>query len=315
MNKVNLYIKINEEIYDLTNTVESIKIESNLYDSPGKCEFTLLDNSDYPMGSVVVLKIDGEDFFNGYIFTTSIDESGQTSITAYDQLRYLKNQDTIYYKDKTASQILEDICKKNNLFCKIIHPSNWKVLPFLYEKKSMFDIIKQSLDETFTMENKKYIIRDNAGHIEFLNIENLKTNLQIGTSSVMTNFSYEKSIDEDTYNVVKMIRDNKETQKRDMWITEDSNSVQKWGKLQFLYEVDEQANKEQIKELGENILKVKNRETKSLDLSIIGFYKLRAGDGIKIIIDNLIDEWFFLESVSTNIENNYITCDLNIFIP
>lgn len=311
---ISLIINKGDEAWELKNTIESINLNTGMYDSPGKCDFTLLDTKDYPRGSVVSLMVDGKKVFYGYIFTSSIDSKGKTNIVAYDQLRYLKNQDTIYYEGKTSGQILEDICKKNNLKCKIVNPSSWVVLPYLHDKKTMFEIIKHSLDEAFRMENKLYIIRDNFGVIEHIDVAEQKTNLQIGTNSLLTDFSYQKSIDDDTYNVIKLIRDNKETQKRDVWQSQDSDTIKKWGKLQFLYSVDEHANEEQIKELADNILKVKNRETRKLSLSAIGFYNLKAGDGIKVKIDDVIDEWFYLSSVSTSIKNNMATMDLEVFI-
>lgn len=312
--KIELIINAGGKTIDASNAVENISLSHSMYDTPGKCEFSLIDVIEIPNGSPVALKIDEKEIFYGFVFSKNVNEKNNLDLIAYDQLRYLKNQDTVYYEDKTANQILEDICKKNNLKYKIINPANWKILPYLYEKKTMFDIIKHALDETFRMENKKYIIRDNFGTLEFIDIEKQKTNLQIGTGSLLNSYSYGKSIDEDTFNVVKLIRDNKETQKRDVWISQDTAAIKKWGKLQYLYDVDEHANEEQIKELADNIIKVKSRETRTLSLSIVGFYNLRVGDGVKIEIDNVLSEWFYLTGVSSNIKNDFATTDLEVFI-
>lgn len=312
--KIDLLINTGKEILNFKNTVESINLSSSLHDTPSKCEFNLIGVYNFPNGSPVALKIDNNKVFYGFVFSKTIDSKEKTQVMAYDQLRYLKNQETLYLEDKTASQIFEEICKINELKFKTIDSSSWKVLPYLYEKKTMFEIIKHGIDETFRMENKKYIIRDNFGTLEFLNIENQKTNLQIGTGSLLTDYAYGQSIDEDTFNVVKLIRDNPETQKRDVWMVKDSANIAKWGKLQFLQDVDEQANEEQIKELANNILKVKNRETRSLDISILGFYNLKVGNGIKIKIDGILEEWFFLNEINANIKNNFATMDLGVSI-
>lgn len=310
--KVQLLISLENELLNVTDSAESISVTSSLYDTPSKCEFTLIGNYKYPNGSAVSLEIEKEKIFYGFIFSIKTGSDNKTSITAYDQLRYLKNQETLYIEDKTASQIFEDVCKINNLKCKVVNPSNWKVLPYLHEKKTLFEILKHGLDESFRMENKKYIIRDNYGTLEFVSIDEQKTNLIIGTNSLLTDYNFTKSIDEDTYNVVKLIRDNQETQKRDVWISQDSENIKKWGKLQFLDTVDEQANEEQIKELANNILKVKNRETRSLEISIVGFFALKVGQGIKIEIDDVISEWFYLNEVSMTIKNNFTTMSLGV---
>lgn len=313
--KYKVMIIKNDKIYEITNITKSLKFENSLYDSAGQCELEIVntDNEEYPNGTIINIFINDISYFYGIIFETSIKMDKTMEILAYDQLRYLKNKDTVWYEGKTASQIFEDICKKNNVQYKLIDNPNWIVLGYLYDKKTMFEIIKHALEETENMEGKKFMIRDNGeGYIEFLDIANKKTNLQIGDSNIVTEFSYTKSIDEDTYNVVKVYRDNKETQKRDVWQTQDSSTIQKWGKLQFLQNVDEQANEEQIKELANNILTVKNRETKTIELTILGFYNLRVGDGIKIKIDKIIDEWVYLSGISTTIEGGKIQSDLEI---
>jgi hypothetical protein len=311
---VKLLITKNGEIFDLTNTVEKIKISTSLYDQAGECSFSLVDNSEYPNGSLVEVKIDGIGFFKGYVFKNSISESGITEITAYDQMRYLKNEDTIYYKGLTTAQIFSDICKRNELNHKIVNDNLYINLPYLYDKKSMFDIIKTATDENLRVTGLRYFCRDNFGTLEFLNVNTLKTDLIVGEKSICTGFEYEKSIDDNTYNVVKLYRDNKETEKRDYWQAQDGDNIKRWGKLQYTESVDENANEAQIKELAQNMLKVLNRETRKLDLSIIGFYNLKAGDGIKVELPG-VNEWFFLKSIETTFSNDMCECDLEVFIP
>lgn len=311
---ISLKVRSTSKEWELKNSVTGLDLESSLYDSPTSLTFDVLGVGElFPNGSSVELLIDDKQVFKGRIFSCETNETNTISVTAYDQLRYLKNEDTIYYSGKTASQILEDICNKNNLKYNIVNPSKWIVLEYLHDKSSMFKIMKHSLNETFTMEQKLYIIRDNFGVIEFVDVKNLKTNLLIGDKSLMTSFNYGLSIDEDTYNYVKITQDNKETKKRDMWVEEDSESINKWGKLQLTQSVDEHANEEQIKALARNILAVKNRETRTISIDAIGFYNLRAGDGIKVKIGNFIDEWFILSKVSTSIENNNATMSLEVF--
>lgn len=303
------------EVWEIQNSIESLSLESSMYDSPSVLTFDLIDSSKiYPNGSAVSLVINGENIFKGFIFKYEINEKKTLSITAYDQMRYLKNQDTIYYSNKTASQIFEDICNKNGLNCNVVNPSNWIVLEYLHDKKTMFEIVKHSIEESFRMENKLYMIRDNFGILEFIDVSKNKTNIQLGTKSLMTSYTAGLSIDDDTYNVVKLIRDNKDTQKRDVWMELDSDNVKKWGKLQFLGSVDENANEEQIKELARNILKVKNKEKRTFSFSAIGFYNLRAGDGIKIVIDDIVNEWFIISKITTNIKRETPTMDIEVML-
>lgn len=47
------------------------------------------------------------------------------------------------------------------------------------------------------------------------------------------NFEYTSSIDSDTYNKVKLTYDNDETGKREVYISQDSSNINKWGVLQY----------------------------------------------------------------------------------
>ena len=198
-----LYVYINKTKWILTDSVSDLKVTQSLYDSPGKCTFTIHDNFDIPNGSTVYLKVDGKGFFKGYVFKSSFNQDDETEVTVYDQMRYLKNEDTIYYKNKSASDIFADICKRNGLKYDVVWKATYKNLPYLYDKKSMFDILKTAIDENFRNTGNRYFVRDEYGTLKFINLAKRKTDLIVGVDSICTEFSYEKSIDDNTYNVIK----------------------------------------------------------------------------------------------------------------
>ena len=311
--EIDLYTYINDEKWILTDSVSDLEVTQSLYDSPGKCTFTIYDNFMIPNGSTVYLKVDGEGFFKGYVFKSSVNQNDETEITAYDQMRYLKNEDTIYYSDKSASEIFADICKRNGLKYDVVWNATYKNLPYLYDKKSMFDILKTAIEENLRNTGNRYFVRDEYGTLKFINIEKRKTDLIVGTGSICTGFDYEQSIDDETYNVIKLYRDNNDTGQRDVWQAQDSDNIKKWGRLQYVDTVDENASAAQIKALAKNMLSVMNREHRTLSLSVIGFYGLRAGDGIKVELP-MVDEWFYIEKITTKFENNYAESDIDLFI-
>lgn len=315
MNSTSLTITTEKGVLELINSVEEIELGSSMYENPGTCKFTVLGSYDFPRGSLIKLTYKEYKLFYGYVFEISRNEENKTDVVAYDQLRYFKNQETLFLEGKTASQLFAQLCDLYQFNYKIVNPSSWKCLPYLFEKKTLFEILKHALDETVRGEKNRYIIRDNFGVLEFVDVAKNKTNLEIGTGSLLTSYTYTKSIDQDTYNAIKLIRDDKENENAEkIAYIEENDSVRKWGKLLMVEDVDENANIEQVKELANNILKVKNRETQELSLSILGVYPLKAGDGVKINIDNIINEWFFLESVTTKINNTGFTMDLEIFL-
>lgn len=304
----------NGETWDLTNSVESITISSTLYGAAGSLSCTLLDASDYPRGSVIFLTINGDGIFYGRVFEITVNQDGITTVLAYDNLRYFKNEETLYYEGLTAQGIFADLCTRADLIHKIVDESTYTNLGALYSGKTMFSIMETTTEETFLNTNELFFIRDNYGTLEFVNVANRKTDLIIGTGSLLTGYTYTQSI-EDSYNVIKLYRDNSDTATRDVWQAQDSETMLAWGKLQYLDEVDEDASEEQIKALAETALTALNREHQTLTLTAVGFYNLKAGDGIKIEIDGLIDEWFYLNSVETTIKNGDVTMNLEVVIP
>ena len=55
------------------------------------------------------MKVDGDNVFFGFVFKQNRSKDQIITVTAYDQLRYLKNKDTKVYEGKTAAQFVKMI--------------------------------------------------------------------------------------------------------------------------------------------------------------------------------------------------------------
>ena len=79
--------------------------------APGELTFTTIkdDKLSYGEGSEVKLEVNGRDVFHGFVFTKSRDKNHHIKVTAYDQLRYLKNKDTLVYAEWTCGKLLSYI--------------------------------------------------------------------------------------------------------------------------------------------------------------------------------------------------------------
>ena len=77
---------------------DDVTWELNRKGAPGKLTFKVVKDSTLQMveGDEVSAQIDGTDFFFGYIFAKKRNKDNTISVTAYDQLRYLKNKDRIW---------------------------------------------------------------------------------------------------------------------------------------------------------------------------------------------------------------------------
>ena len=115
---VQLYIQNGNTIYEPI-VLDEISWTTEWKGSPGQLQFSIKADSEvkFAEGNAVRLTVDGVNLFYGFIFTQKRDKEGTIEITAFDQLRYLKNKDSYIYTNKTAGQLVQMIAKDFNLQC------------------------------------------------------------------------------------------------------------------------------------------------------------------------------------------------------
>lgn len=287
--------------YDISNIAGQIQLYSTINGEAGKLTCVLQKDPNNLLqianGSIVSFIVDGVGMFFGYVFTIGTDAQENYQITCYDQMRYLKNSDIYTTRNMTASDIFAKICKDFNLKYKIKTPTKFIPPAYIHNKKTLYNIIERGMNLASINDNKHYFIRDNFGELTWSDLGEEKTNIQIGSGSLLYGYKYEKSIDSDTFNQIKMYKEDTKNNKREFWIVKDSDSIKRWGTLQSLTKVDSKMNEAQVKMLAENYLKSKNRETEKLTLQANGVKELTAGRGIKFILEREnIDKWMWIVS-------------------
>lgn len=313
--------KENGTIYDLSEVAFDIDWETEITEQPGKLTFSFVDqeNITLPEGSIVRLKVAGQGVFFGYIFKRSKSEKEVVKITAYDQLRYLKNKNTYVISDMTASDIFTKLCKDSEMKHEVKKASSYKIANRVFDDKTLYEIIQRAIDETLAYTGKWYFIRDNFGTLEFNDLEDMKSDLVIGDLSLANNYSFDSSIDDDTYNQIKLVQENKESKKREVYIVKDSSTIAQWGTLQYYEKMDEKANPAQIKEKAEKLLKAKNRVTKTLKVTALGSFEVFAGRLIVLDIEALKPEGveqkhFIVTKCTHKLRNNAHTMTLDLMV-
>lgn len=317
--KLELYLQNSNtgKIYDISQVAEQVQISQTLDGDAGKLTCILQKDPNNQLqianGSIISFIVNGTGFFFGYVFKIGTDADQNYKITCYDQMRYLKNSDVYTTANMTSSQIFEKICQDYSLNYTVKVPSYYIPQPYVHDGKTLYTIIKRGIDLADIAENAQYFIADRFGTLTWSEYSYEKTNIQLGGGSLMTSYQYEKSIDDDTYNQVKMYRDNQDTGKRDIWIVRDGDNIIKWGMLQFLKKADDDANAGQIRETAENYLKVKNRETETLKLEAEGILELTVGKGIKFVLPREgIDKWLWIKSSTHTFTKYSHTMDLEL---
>lgn len=319
--KLELYLQNSTTgiIYDISDIAGQIEVTSSILGDAGKLSCILYKDPNNLVqisnGSRVSFIVDGVGIFYGYVFMIGTDAEQNYKITCYDQMRYLKNSDIMTTTDMTASDIFAKVCKDYNLKYEIKAPTSYIPEPYIHDKKTLYSIIERGMNYASINDKKMYYIKDNFGTLVWSELGLEKTNIQLGEGSLLLGYKYEKSIDSDTYNQIKMYKEDKKAGKRDIWIVKDSNSITKWGILQMLNKADDELNEAQIKQMAEDYLKVKNRETEKLTLQANGIKELVAGKGIKFVLEReKINKWMWIITAKHTFTKYQHTMELEVEI-
>lgn len=140
----------------------------------------------------------------------------------------------------------------------------------------------------------------------------------LGDESGITDFTYETSIDKDTYNQIKLYRDNQTSGKREIFIVNDTinggNTLKAWGILQLYEKVDEKLNLAQIEQKARGMLSLYNNTKRSLKIDALGVPNVCAGSifrcSIKDLGDLSINRYLLVTSCTHKISNNVHTMEL-----
>ncbi|MFL8570574.1 NlpC/P60 family protein [Clostridioides difficile] len=312
---VRLVIAHWEDFYEPV-VLDGITWEIERRGTPSKLEFTIVmdDILQFCEGNSVRLYYKGIGIFYGYIFQKKRDKENHIKIVAYDQLRYFKNKDTYVYSNKTASELVKMLAKDFNLKYNVIEDTKYK-LSRVEENKTLFDMILTALDDTLREKKEMYTLYDDFGRITLKNVASMKLDT-VMNNDVIEDFDYNSSIDSDTYTKIKLVRDNEESGKRDVYIAQDSTHMRSWGILQMFETVDKNMSEAEIKQKCDILLKLYNKKTKSLSLkNVLGDIRVRAGCLVPVFLDlGDIDlqNYMLVEKVKHTFENNSHFMDLTL---
>lgn len=256
---------------------------------PGKLAFSVLEDDvlDFSEGSAVRLRVDGDNIFFGFVFKQLRDRGKVINVTAYDQLRYLKNKDTIVYENKTADQFLRMIAADYGLNVGKLENTRYVIESRVEENSSLFDMVQNSLDLTLTNTGDMYVLYDDFGKLALKHLSSMAVGRPgaylMVDEETSENFNYTSSIDDNTYNKIKLTYDNEETGFREVYMTQDSRNINKWGILQYF---DTLSKGENGQEKADALLKLYNKKTRNLKLTnVMGDNRIRAGSMIVVNLD------------------------------
>ncbi len=231
-------------------------------------------------GDRVALLVNEKKVFLGYVFSKSRGEDNIIEVLAYDQIRYLKNKDTIFYVDMKASDIFRDIATRNNLVVGTIEDTKY-VLPDKIEEDSAYiDILFDALEKTKEHTEEEFVIYDDFGELNLVNVTSLKTNVYICEDN-MCGYTYKSSIDENVYNKIKVVKNGNNDKDKEVYEAFNQNNINTWGLLQNVVNLTDEATSGQAE--ADFLLKRHNIKYRKLSLKdVIGNIDVRAGSLVMV---------------------------------
>lgn len=297
---------------------EDVKITRSMDCIPSKMTFKVVNDSilDITEGNAVTFYVNNTPVFKGFIFSKARDKKGLITVTCYDQLRYFKNKDCYVYYDKTATEVLKMIADDFKLTLGECANTEFKIKKRIEKDKTLMDIMNMALYLTTIGTHKLYQVYDDAGSIRLCSDEQMKLDLYID-SETFEDFSSESSIDKDTYNYIKVVRqvpDGKSKKLQTTGIVADEDHVQEWGRLQQLYLPSDKVTN--AIDMAVNMIKEKNRKTRDVRLkNALGDVRVRGGSIVYLkhnFGDISVDSYVMVESVTHSFKNGIHLMDLDL---
>lgn len=275
--------------------------------TPAKLTFSVVQDGNLRVGegNAVSLRWGGQNVFYGYVFSIKSTDENVLSITAYDQTRYFKNKETKVYENKTATKVISEVLSDFGSF-KVgsLEDTGYVIKSMVEDTQTLFDIIQHALDETLTNTKKMYVLYDDYGKLILKSLDNMMVGIVVDADTAES-YDYTSSIDEQTYNRIKLYYDNEATGQRDVYIAQDSSKIAEWGYLQYTEAIQKG---EDGKTKADALLDLYNKKTRKLSIkNVIGDIRVRAGSMVFVSLqlwDIKVETMMLVETCKHSFKDN-----------
>lgn len=310
--KISVAITHDKKIY-FPVVVGEITVEWVRFATPGKMTLTVYKDSalEFREGDIVTLKINGSQFFFGFVFTYERAGDKRYRLTCYDVLRYLKSSDVFKMKKMTYTKALKTACKRYGL-----KPGSIANTRYVRKGKvftgSVYDMLEKYRKATKNATGDTYILYANWNEVTLRKQTSMKTNYVID-ATLMKDFSYSSSIDDGVYTVVKLYRT--KGKKTKVYSRTQKAAKKKYGRLTYAKSTNEKKKAKITKQL-KKIGNAHDSPAKKLSFSgVFGIPSIRAGSGVKVKLSAVgmeLNRNMTVDKVTHHFKDGVHTMDLTV---
>lgn len=303
---------------NMTGCTKSVDITTNRFDSASKMVFECVEESGIAIdnGAAVKFTDNGTPVFAGFVFTAKRSMDHSVEYTAYDQLYYLKAKASFTFENMSLEQIITQIAGEFSLTVGDLDATGYVFPSLIKENTECLGIIFEALSQVIVQTGKIFVFYDDFGKLTLKEAKKMLVPSLLGNRSLVTDYTYTRDMASDTYNRVKLVRPNKETGRADAFVHEDTETIKKWGLLQYYDSVDENLNDAQIDEMCAKYLTYYNRLLQSVSIDAIGIPGLRAGNIVPVRIAQVealsMNRLLLAEKVQHSYDGNAHTMSIDV---
>ncbi len=306
----------NTGIWQQPAVIEPVTWETYRKESPSKLTFTVIKDPvlGFNEGARVKFKVDGKNVFLGYVFTKQRTKDQHIQVTAYDQLRYLKNKHSYFFSNITATEFIRRMSSDFLLNTGTLDNSRHVIGELAYVDQTLFDMVQTTIDETVLSTKNLYVLYDDFGKLTLKNIKDLKLNYVVNPDNT-EDFDYATTIDNDTASRVLIVKASDDKGVEKYYAEDYETGLEDWGVLQRYEKWGDNENEAQAKARAKAMLELYGSKTRSLTATgCYGDVRVRAGTSVlvKLSLGDLptLCNYMLVEEAKHTFEQGHHTMDL-----
>jgi len=278
-------------------------------------DFTVVKNGmlNFLEGAPVRLRVDGQTVFVGRVFAKRRSQPELIKVRAYDQLRYLQNRDCCVMSNFSPGDLLRRICSENDLQLGQVADCGLRLAAHSFDNRRYLDMLTEVLDEVWQAKGSRYFLYDEGGRLCLQSCWDLRVNLLLAADCI-GGYVYATSIDEKTYNRVKVIYEDKRKGLRKEFVAEDGERIRDWGVLQLVSK-NADAKQQTYSKARELLQRYRGRQESLALENVPGDWRVRGGSmvGVRLDLgDQLVDCWALVKRAEHRILGGSCLMDLSL---